>query len=162
MSKKDVDKYLNKARHNQKAADFLESQGDDGFPDWVVTATFYVGLHLLYAWLISQGRPKNIFNSHGDMRRLINPDIRGSKPNGYIPVKRRVYDAYIELYDFSISARYEGFLDEKAMVEFERIERQLAKDNLDIIRQFVMEKGLNIEEQEPDLVIVKTSVVPVK
>lgn len=146
MSKKESEKYLNKAQHNQKLANFLEAQGEDGFPDWVITASFYVGLHWLCAWLSDQGRPRNSWHSHGDMRRLINPEARGEKPSGYIPVNKRTYNAYIELYDLSITSRYDGFLDEATMKEFEQLEIQNAKEALIIIRQFIEGKGIVIKD----------------
>lgn len=135
--------YVNKARHNQRLVAFLEAQGQDGFPDWIVIVMFYVSLHWLSAWLSNQGRPKRAFGTHGDMRNLIHPDPkRQHKPSGHIPVTWNVYNAYDELFDFSRTARYDGFLDEKGMREQEMQDIEDCKTDLAIIKQFIEKKGI--------------------
>lgn len=141
----DWEGYVNKAKHNQRLAEFLEEQGKDGFPDWVVVVMFYVALHWLSAWVSNQGRPRASFGTHGDMRNLIhyNPNPR-YKPADHIPVSRRVYEAYDELFDFSITARYDGFLDEQGMREQEMDDIDECKKDLAIIKQFVEGKGITL------------------
>ncbi|TGE23513.1 hypothetical protein [Hymenobacter metallicola] len=138
--------YVNKAKHNQKLVELLEEQGQDGFPDWVVIVIFYVALHWICAWVSNQGRPRSSFGSHGDMRNLINPNIKPHlKSHHYIPVSKRVYEAYDELYDFSRTARYDGFLNEKGMREQEMDDMEECKKNLAIIKDFIVRKGIALD-----------------
>ncbi|HEX8427172.1 hypothetical protein [Hymenobacter sp.] len=137
--------YINKAKHNQKLIAFLEEQGEDGFPDWIVVVMFYVGLHWVSAWLSNQGRPKHAFSSHGDMRNLIHPAPKQNQKSQHsIPVSWKVYNAYDELFDFSITARYEGFLDEQGMREQEMEDIEECKKDLAIIKQFIEGKGISL------------------
>jgi hypothetical protein len=147
--------YLNKANHNQKLIDLLETQGTDGFPDWVVVAMFYKGLHWLSAWLTEQKCPRQAFNSHGSTRATIhfNPRV----PSSYqFPVSKHTYNAYIDLYDMSITARYDGFLDEEAMKKLSRSEIENAKYDLGIIKNFIEGRGLSLNlsdtEESNDIV----------
>lgn len=138
--------YVNKARHNQRLVAFLEEQGQDGFPDWVVVVMFYVALHWLSAWLSNQGRSKGDFGSHGDMRTLIYPNPKPHlKPKNHIPVTWNVYNAYDELFDLSVTARYNGFLDEDGMREQEMQDIEDCKTDLAIIKQFIEKKGIPLE-----------------
>lgn len=144
--------YINKAQHNQKLVKFLEEQGEDGFPDWVVIVMFYVALHWLSAWLASQGRSKLDFGSHSDMRNLIHPAPKPHlKHRNHIPVNWNVYHAYDELFDFSITARYDGFLDEAGMKAQEMQDIQECKIDLTIIKQFIEKKGFLCHRKGPAL-----------
>ena len=135
-------KFLNKANHNQQLVELLEAQGVDGFPDWVAIVLFYKGLHWLSAWLTKQKCPPAGFASHGATRATIHPNPRGTKPTPHIPVSKRAYDAYIELYDLSCNARYEGFVDETAMKELALADIEYCKQDLEILKKFIESKGL--------------------
>ena len=136
-------RFLNQANHNQKLADLLEAQGTDEFPDWVITALFYKGLHWLSAWLTQQHCPAAGFASHGATRATIHPNPR-TKPNLHIPVSKRAYEAYSELYDLSLTARYAGFLNEPAMREMALLNTRRCKQDLETLRQFIEGKGLKL------------------
>ncbi|MBG8556156.1 hypothetical protein [Hymenobacter guriensis] len=143
MSQDGVNSYLNKANHNQKLVAVLKDQGRDGFPDWVVIVMFYTGLHWLSAWLTRERCPKAGFSSHSATRSTIHYSPR-FKPDTHIPVSKNAYNAYIELYDMSCTARYEGFLDEKAMKAFEMEEIAQSEEALVILKRFLEGKGMSL------------------
>ena len=136
-------RFLNQADHNQKLADLLEAQAPNDFPDWVVTALFYKGLHWLSAWLTQQQCPPAGFASHGATRATIHPNPR-TKPTPHIPVSKRAYEAYTELYNLSLTARYPGFLSEPAMQTAALNDITRCKQDLEILRQFIESKGLKL------------------
>lgn len=134
-------RFLNKANHNQKLIELLEAQGEDGFPDWLVTVMFYKGLHWLSAWLTQQSCPSSAFDSHGSTRATIHYNPRNRPPHP-CPVSKNAYNAYIDLYDMSITARYDGFLDEEAMKQMSQSDVQNCVQDLSILKGFIEGKGL--------------------
>ena len=140
--------FINKANHNQKLIELLEAQTDSTFPDWVVTALFYKGLHWLGAWLTSENCPRDAFDAHGKMRVLIDYRPRFNKPLVTYPVNKNAYNAYDDLYEFSITARYDGFLNEEAMKKLNQSNVAQCKKSLEIIKSFIEGKGLSLSEDD--------------
>ncbi len=71
----------------------------EGYPEWVVTALFYSGLHLLEACLAQQGtHSANHAERASNLRRL------RSAPSFQ---QRRLFDKYQDLYELSRQARYD-------------------------------------------------------
>lgn len=135
--------FLNKADHNQKLIALLETQGQDGFPDWIVVAMFYKGLHWLSAWLTEQRCPVSAFGSHSSTRATIHYNPRNRPPHP-CPVSKSAYNAYIDLYDMSLTARYNGFLDEEGMKSLSNANSASCKQALTVLENFIEGKGLHL------------------
>lgn len=67
--------YLAKARHNEE---FLESIDKDRFCDWWVTASFYVALHYVNAFVSVS--IKSGFCSHEKIKSILHPQGSVSYP----------------------------------------------------------------------------------
>ena len=67
--------YLAKARHNEE---FLESIDKDRFCDWWVTASFYVALHYVNAFVSVS--IKSGFCSHEKIKSILHPQGSVSFP----------------------------------------------------------------------------------
>lgn len=140
--------FINKAAHNQRLVDLLEGQQSIDFPDWIVTALFYKGLHWLGAWLVNEKCPRDAFDTHGKMRVLIDYRPRPNRPALAFPVNKNSYNAYDDLFEYSITARYDGFLNEDAMKKLNQGNSTQCKRNLEIIKSFIESKGLSLSEGE--------------
>ena len=89
--------YLAKAHHNEE---FLESIDKDRFCDWWVTASFYVALHYVNAFVSVS--IKSGFCSHEKIKSILHP--QGSFTDLRFP--RDKFEDYMLLQNLSRKARY--------------------------------------------------------
>lgn len=89
--------YLAKARHNEE---FLESIDKNRFCDWWVTASFYVALHYVNAFVSVS--IKSGFCSHEKIKNILHP--QGSFTDLRFP--RDKFEDYMLLQNLSRKARY--------------------------------------------------------
>lgn len=112
----DLSSYKKKdhAEHNEKACNFLHTQGD--YPDWVVTTAFYAALHFvqneIFPTDIGEKRYisfDNYYNGHFNSTQ--------NKPSKHVATINLVYSELSEeasylykwLFDTSMTARYRNF-----------------------------------------------------
>lgn len=94
-----VGRHIEQARSNMA---FTESASfaDGGYRDWCVTGLFYTAVHLIDARLAdlldSRGHPKDHTVRWDRLDQLLRTSV----------LPQDVYDAYQELWDLSIKARY--------------------------------------------------------
>lgn len=89
--------YLAKARHNEE---FLSTIDRDRFCDWWVTASFYVALHYVNAFVSVS--IKSGFCSHEKIKSILHPE--GNFPDLRFP--REKFEDYMLLQNLSRKARY--------------------------------------------------------
>ena len=89
--------YLAKAKHNEE---FLESIDRERFCDWWVTASFYVALHYVNAFVSVS--IKSGFCSHEKIKNLLHPE--GNFPDLRFPKDK--FEDYMLLQNLSRKARY--------------------------------------------------------
>lgn len=99
--------YENKSIHNKDFLDSLINDYPEQYFDWKVTVQFYVNLHKLYCVLLSNGL--DIETSH--MQNIKN--LKSISTN----LSRDLFT----LYKNSRQARYDGFINEDAMLRINKI-----------------------------------------
>jgi hypothetical protein len=62
--------YLNHARHNKEASEYLHKAEADGFPDWVITTAFYSAIHYSYSIIFPFTEGASTFTVFDDYYKL--------------------------------------------------------------------------------------------
>ena len=132
--------HLEQAKHNQELLSEMEIKFPQRFFDWKITVSFYTALHYLQA--LADKRNIEIGQTHNDIERNVNPNSR------WTPVMRisnGAWGNYKELFQYSLTARYDGV--EEDIEQFE-ILRQLdyleCKKHLDNFKKYIKSQGLDI------------------
>lgn len=133
--------HIEQARHNAGFLAYLEGNIPDSFFDWKVTVCFYQALHLVRAYLYTQGVEES--TSHDHTLRCINPAAR-DKPTLYVPMPD-VYRWYFKLHQLSMAARYAGFLQKRSFEQQQRESLEKAKHCLTVIRQALTTRNFTWE-----------------
>lgn len=123
--------HIEQARHNAGFLAYLEGNVPDAFFDWKVTVCFYEALHLVRAFLYTQGVTDS--TSHDHTLSCINPRAR-EKPSKHVPLPD-VFQYYYKMHQLSMAARYPGFLHKREFEQQQRASLQKAKDCLEVIKQ---------------------------
>lgn len=100
-------KYENKSIHNKTFLDALNEDYPHEYFDWKVTAQFYCGLHRCYCVLVT--KEYGVQTNH--MENIKNLKKVDSK------ISRDLYT----LYKNSRQSRYDGFINEDAMLRINKI-----------------------------------------
>lgn len=150
--------YIKQAKSN---LDFLDkvNRHAGGHYDWQVTVCFYVGVHLINAYLVKERGMS--FNSHVDTFEAINP-VNELSP---IRLSEENYLAYRKLYNLSRRARYictdeeklKGQDDKVAYLTFDKhLERSVK--NLDKLLVFIQNKyGESFPSLDINLIGIQSS-----
>src|SRR5665213_3225288 len=139
-----MQEHIEQARHNESFLKFLTDNAPDKFFDWKITITFYISLHLLRAY--GKKLKINIPAGHGFLTYAVQNQV---KSNG-LGCSKQVIKAYEDLINFSFSMRYDGFLHAKSFNDFSKMQFEAALSDLDIIKDFLREKGLPFEKKEKE------------
>lgn len=99
--------YYNKSTHNKLFLENLCEDYPEDYFDWKVTVQFYTGLHRCYCVLVS--KDKEIQPSHSK-------NIKNLKT-----IDANISTKLFKLYKNSRQSRYDGFLDEEAMLRINKI-----------------------------------------
>lgn len=100
-------KYYNKSNHNKTFLEKIHEDYPEDFFDWKVTVQFYTGLHKCYCVLLVKDEVvKSSHNQNIKNLKGINPEI-----------SRKIF----ELYKNSRQSRYDGFIDDEAMLRINKI-----------------------------------------
>src|SRR5438105_9254537 len=109
-----MSRFAEQVKHNEIFHDTLCSHFADQFFDWKVTCLFYCAYHLVQE--LARYRDVGIGNRHTDILRNLNPKNR----NRPIQFKSDAFDAFDQLFEYSQSARYNGFTDYNTFQELKR------------------------------------------
>jgi hypothetical protein len=132
--------YIKQAKSNLEFLDKVNRHAGRHY-DWQVTVCFYVGVHLINAYLVNERGIS--FNSHVDTFEAVNPVNELS----LIRLSEQNYLAYRKLYNLSRRARYiftdeeklKGQDDKIAYLTYEKhLERSIK--NLDKLLVFIKDK----------------------
>lgn len=125
--------YLAKAKHNEG---FLESIDRERFCDWWVTASFYVALHYVNAFVSVS--IKSGFCSHEKIKNLLHPE--GNFPDLRFPKDK--FEDYMLLQNLSRKARYMQVGDHEDSVCKLMKPKHVARAErlMDSVRSYVMSR----------------------
>lgn len=133
--------HIEQAQHNAGFLTYLEGNIPESFYDWKVTVCFYQALHLVEAYLCTQGAGDS--GSHHDTLNCINPKVR-DKPAKYMPMPG-VYSFYFKMHQMSMAARYPGFLQKRAFERQQCENFEKAKECLAAIKQDLVKRNFRWE-----------------
>ena len=137
--------HLEQARHNAGLFRYLEENIPDSFHDWKVTICFYEALHLVRAFLCTQGIGSS--DNHNHTLNCINPRAR-EKPPKHVPMPG-LYPAYFRMYQLSKAARYHGFLQKRSFEQQQMDNFKEAKECLGIIQADLLTRGFQWLASQP-------------
>lgn len=132
--------HINQANHNNSFHDLICENQPDKYFDWKITCLFYSAIHLLKA--LANHRGKAIGDTHFD----INKNIRN---DGKMPLARTAYRNYMALYNYSQSARYDGFGDFNIFNELKKKDYQHALKCFNDFKSYVLSAGVVLVEKTP-------------
>jgi len=133
--------HIEQARYNAGFLAYLEENIPDSFFDWKVTVCFYQALHLVRAYLCTQGVSESA--SHDHTLKCINPNAR-EKPTPHVPMPD-VFRWYFKLHQLSMAARYPGFLHKRGFEQQQRENLHKAQQSLDVIKQALATRNFQWE-----------------
>lgn len=127
---------LNQIKHNEEFHSEICDKYSDKFFDWKITCLFYCAYHGLQAlaceWHI------NIGSNHKDILWNMNPRNNGRA----MQVKENIFKAYDILFEYSRSARYNGFTDFDTFQQLKKADYEDALKRWDYIKKYIIEKGV--------------------
>ena len=123
--------HIEQARHNAGFLAYLEESVPHSFYDWKVTVCFYQALHLVRAFLCSQGISDSI--SHDHTLNCINPNTRQKLPK-HVPMPD-VHPYYFRMHQLSMASRYSGFLQKQTFEQQQSDSLLKANECLAAIKQ---------------------------
>jgi hypothetical protein len=135
-----MNSHIKKAKHNFDFHSCIDSSFKDKFFDWKITVLFYVSLHYLKA--LGKKHNIEIGGTHTEIDKSINP----RNPNANLPLDRTSYSNYKALYQYSRTARYDGFMDEEAFEEIKELEHSECLKHHDQLRWYIkIKRGVQLE-----------------
>lgn len=135
------ERFINTARHNEKLTCSLIDVFPNDFYDWKITGVFYCAYHLLQA--SAKKRGISIGSRHHDIESNINPRF----PNRSFQISKNAYHWYSTILNYSISARYDGFIDYDLFIQLKQRDFNFATDKYLAFRNYV-NKTLNIPSED--------------
>lgn len=129
-----MDQFVKQFQHNESFYESLCINHADHYYDWKITCLFYAGFHLIKA--LASHRNVNIGNNHTEIFRNITP----KNPKRILKIKDDIFYAYDVLFEYSRTARYDGFTD------FDTFQIMKKSDLIDAIRRFKYIKKYIVEQ----------------
>ncbi|MGI9192774.1 MAG: hypothetical protein ACR2IL_11700 [Chitinophagaceae bacterium] len=129
---------IEQIKHNENFHQDLCIKFEDQYFDWKITCLFYVAHHLIK--LLSQYWQVEIGNRHSDNLRNLNP----KNPNRTMKVKTSIFIAYDTLFEYSWSARYDGFTDFDTFQIVKKGDYNDALMRCAHIKQYVKSQGVKL------------------
>lgn len=133
-----MEKHLAQAKHNSGFHDAIHNGFPDHYFDWKITCLFYTALHYVRAYIKSKGIHPG--ESHQEIDYQINP----TRPNAPLKVSKTCWDNYRNLYVYSRSARYDGFLDIDVFHSDKKIDHVYSAKHLEDIIKYLNSHGMKI------------------
>ncbi len=128
--------HIEKAKHNEKFLEFIETNVTDDFHDWRITVIFYSGLHYMKALLKLKKIPSG--HSHTDLDIVINPNNNKAK----YPLPTNVYNLYQSLYQNARNSRYDAHLSNDFQILLMKVKTDESKKSLTEIKKYIKKEGL--------------------
>ncbi len=101
-----MDKHITQGKYNHSFHNSICTDYPEHYFDWKVVCLFYTALHYMRAYIISKGQ--NAGTSHREIETMIKPN---QQTRAILEVSKTCWDNYRNLYLYSRTARYEGFID---------------------------------------------------
>ena len=131
--------YVSQLRHNELFHNSLVSNFPDIYFDWKITCTFYCAIHLLKA--LGEHNHINLGENHKDIFKNISPD----NPSRLLPIKKKAFEAYAIIFDYSRIARYNGIFDPSVFEKMRKSDYQHCRHLYDYLRKYItMERSMKI------------------
>lgn len=137
--KPDPTPFLKQFKHNE----YFHGSICENYPtevwDWKITIIFYCAYHLIQS--LAAHKKIEIGNRHSEILRNIKP----SNPDRKLQIKRDAFYAYDQLFEYSQTARYKGFLDFEHFQELKKADYEDAIKKYEYLKKYIKEQGVNIE-----------------
>ena len=131
-------KHLEQVKHNENFHSSLCSSYSEHYFDWKITCLFYISLHLLKAlahhWGVDPG------DRHTIILRNMNPKM----PNRNFKVKSDVFYSFDRLFEYSRTARYDGFTDFNTFQQLKKADYIDALKICEYIKNYVRKNGVPV------------------
>lgn len=135
-----MQQYLNQVQHNEDFHVTLCAQNQNKYFDWKVTCLFYIAIHCLKALASKNGI--NIGSTHKEVEISISP-LKGATK---MPISQRAWNNYQMMYRYSMTARYDGFLDRETFEEVKRADYNHSMQCLNGFKGYIKGQGVPIPE----------------
>ena len=132
-------RYLEQASHNENFHICLVEKFKDHFFDWKITVLFYTAIHYLKALAINRGA--KIGETHYDIEQSVNPD----RDYAVMKISRNACREYKSLFQYSKTARYEGFTDFNTFQKLKQIDYSYCMQHLDNFKKYIKGQGIKID-----------------
>lgn len=131
--------HIQQANHNFDFHEVINKSHPDHYFDWKITCLFYVALHYMKAHI----KNKNVDpgESHDEIAKLINP----TNPDSKLKVSKTCWYNYRNLYQYSRTARYEGFMNKDLFNEDKRNDYSNCMKCLLDIKKYVKDGGVKVD-----------------
>jgi hypothetical protein len=129
---------IEQVKHNENFHQDLCTKFTDHYFDWKVTCLFYVAHHLIRA--LANQWSVDIGNRHSENLRNMNP----KNPNRTMQVKRSIFEDYDTLFEYSWTARYDGFTNFETFQNLKKGDHLDAVKRVDQIRRYAMANGVSL------------------
>ena len=134
-----MEKYLLQAAHNKDFHECIEHSFNDKFYDWKITVLFYIAIHCLKA--LASKLNIEIGETHREVEKNINPD---RTPHS-LPISRAAYKNYRDLYQYSKTARYEGFTDFETFEKLKETDHSHCLIHLSNFQKYIESRGVKLD-----------------
>lgn len=131
-----MDKFLRHANHNLGFHMKICGHYPDEYYDWKIICLFYVAIHYLKS--LSLHRQKEIGERHSE----INLNIR---KHSNMPLSNTARNNYIQLFNFSQIARYEGIDEIEEFNQMQKIDYGSALKCFRDFEKYIVSNGVKIE-----------------
>lgn len=138
MSKIDSTPYINQYQHNLEFHNGVCDKYPDTYYDWKITLLFYCAYHLLQA--LAAHKNVVIGNYHKDILWNINP----KNANRKLQIKQDVFYAFDQLFEYSRSARYNGFTDFEDFQSLKKADYEDAVKRFEYFRRYITSNGVAV------------------
>lgn len=129
--------FISQVQHNESFHDALTINFPDIFFDWKITCTFYCAIHLLKA--LGEQHNINIGDTHKDIFKNIKPN----NPSRLLPIKKKAFEAYAKIFDYSRTARYEGIFDRATFEAMKKQDHLHCRHLYNYLRKYItIERGV--------------------
>jgi hypothetical protein len=138
LSTTNAQKYINQFQHNIGFHQHLCTSNPESYYDWKITCLFYCSYHLIQG--LAAYRKINIGQRHSDILWNLNPKNQ-KRP---IQFKKDAFYAYDQLFEYSRTARYDGFTSFEDFQELKKADYEDALIRYEYLKQYIISQGLKV------------------
>lgn len=107
--------------------------------DWKITMLFYCAYHLLKA--LAAHRGVDIGDRHSTIIKRVKPN----SSDHVMQIKKDAYYAYDQLFEYSRTARYEGFIDFDEFQLLKKADYEDAIRRFDYFKKYIASQGVVLD-----------------